>query len=53
VIPLFDADGRCWGVLDLDSFTRGAFTMHDADALHECLAAAGLTDGKPPAARVL
>lgn len=52
VIPVFEADGRCWGVLDLDSFTRGAFTAHDADALHECLAAAGLTSGNPPATKV-
>ncbi|MFI4915822.1 MAG: GAF domain-containing protein [Phycisphaerales bacterium JB060] len=52
VIPLFDADGQCWGVFDLDSFSRGAFTTHDADALHECLAAAGLTSDTPPAAKV-
>ncbi len=53
VIPVFDSHGQCWGVLDLDSFSRGAFTMHDADALHECLAAAGLTGEKPPAVRVV
>ncbi len=53
VIPLFDSRSMCWGVLDLDSFIRGAFTTRDADALHECLATAGLTSGKPPAARVI
>ncbi|OAB62870.1 hypothetical protein AY599_00675 [Leptolyngbya valderiana BDU 20041] len=52
VIPLFDAHGQCWGVFDLDSFSRGAFTTRDADALHECLAAGGLTSDTPPAARV-
>lgn len=52
VIPMLDAHGSCWGVLDLDSFSRGAFTTRDADALHECLAAAGLTGETPPAAKV-
>lgn len=52
VIPLFDSHGECWGVFDLDSFSRGAFTTRDADALHECLAAAGLTGDTPPAAKV-
>ncbi|UYV12892.1 MAG: GAF domain-containing protein [Phycisphaera sp.] len=52
VIPLFDSHGECWGVFDLDSFSRGAFTTRDADALHECLAAAGLTNDKPPAVKV-
>lgn len=53
VIPVFDAHQNCWGVLDLDSFSRGAFTTRDADALHECLAAAGLTTDQPPAVRVV
>ena len=53
VIPVFDWHGRCWGVLDLDSVTRGAFTTRDADALHECLAVAGLTTDQPPAVRVI
>lgn len=53
VIPLLDSHGTCWAVFDLDSFSRGAFTARDADALHECLVAAGLTSGKPPAARVV
>lgn len=52
VIPVFDSRGGCWGVFDLDSFSRGAFTARDADALHECLAAAGLTNDKPPAVKV-
>lgn len=48
VVPLFDDAKRCWGVLDLDSYSRGAFTARDADALHACLVAAGLTTDKPP-----
>ena len=52
VIPLFDPHGTCWGVLDLDSFSRGAFTTRDADALHECLTVARLTSETPPAAKV-
>jgi putative methionine-R-sulfoxide reductase with GAF domain len=53
VIPMFDSHRECWGVLDLDSFSRGAFTTRDADMLHECLVAAGLTDEKVPAVRVV
>jgi putative methionine-R-sulfoxide reductase with GAF domain len=52
VIPLFDQQGECWGVFDLDSFSRGAFTTRDADALHECLAAARMTRDTPPATKV-
>ncbi|MCW5757299.1 MAG: hypothetical protein KIT54_08700 [Phycisphaeraceae bacterium] len=48
VIPLFDESAACWGVLDLDSYSHGAFTAHDANALHACLVAAGLTSDKPP-----
>jgi putative methionine-R-sulfoxide reductase with GAF domain len=29
VIPLFEADGRCWGVLDADSFEAGTFGIED------------------------
>jgi putative methionine-R-sulfoxide reductase with GAF domain len=43
VLPLLDADGRCWGVLDLDSHAVGAFTDEDAAALQEAMLAAGLT----------
>jgi putative methionine-R-sulfoxide reductase with GAF domain len=43
VIPLFETDGRCWGVLDLDSFEAGAFGVEDVEGLLGALQRAGLT----------
>jgi len=43
VVPLFDADGTCWGVLDADSYDVGAFDAADAVALAEIMALAGLS----------
>lgn len=43
VIPLFDPDGRCRGVLDLDSFDVGSFSHEDAEGLTRVLLAARLT----------
>lgn len=43
VIPVFDSDGTCWGVLDLDSFDRNAFDQSDVDGLLTLLRAAKLT----------
>lgn len=43
VVPLFNADGSCWGVLDVDSFDVGAFTEHDVTGLTSLLERAGLT----------
>jgi len=43
VIPLFDTDGRCWGVLDVDSYDVGAFDVEDVRGLLEVLRAAELT----------
>lgn len=43
VVPLFEADGRCWGVLDLDSHEAGAFDDSDAAGLGLVLVAAGFT----------
>ncbi len=43
VIPLFDANGTCWGVLDLDSHEVGAFDGQDVAGLQQVLTAAGLT----------
>jgi len=43
VVPLFDDDGKCWGVLDLDSYDIGAFDERDVEGLTEVLGAAGLT----------
>jgi len=43
VIPLFEPDGRCWGVLDLDSFDTGSFDQADVDGLLVLLRAGELT----------
>ncbi len=43
VIPLFDNDGSCWGVLDLDSHQTHAFTERDATELIKIMRTAGLT----------
>ncbi len=43
VIPCFDDDGTCWGVLDADSFEIGAFDEHDASAMTELLEATALS----------
>ena len=45
VIPLFDPaiPGVCWGVLDVDSFSIGAFDEADARGMLEALRAGGLT----------
>jgi L-methionine (R)-S-oxide reductase len=43
VIPLFNPDGSCWGVLDADSHAVGAFDQHDADELTKLMHLAGLT----------
>lgn len=50
VVPLFDASGVCWGVLDVDSFSLDAFTTKDASRLHGLLHACALTThGEEPA----
>lgn len=43
VIPLLNADGSCWGVLDLDSFDVGSFDETDAAGLTRVLRTVGLT----------
>ncbi len=43
VIPLFEPDGTCWGVLDLDSFDVGSFDQTDVDGLLRLLQAGELT----------
>ena len=45
VIPCKNADGTCWGVLDLDSFDVGSFDEEDVAGLMRVLRAAGLTAG--------
>ncbi len=42
VLPVFDGSGRCFGVLDLDSFSVGAFDERDVPGLRSVLSAAGL-----------
>ncbi len=44
VVPLFDPDGRGWGVLDLDSYEPDSFSLSDVEGLTRVLTAAGLTD---------
>lgn len=43
VLPLLDESGKCWGVLDLDSYNVGAFTDDDVTGLTMLLRQAGLT----------
>lgn len=43
VIPCLNADGTCWGVLDLDSHSVGAFDEADVAGLTQVLRATGLT----------
>jgi putative methionine-R-sulfoxide reductase with GAF domain len=43
VIPLLNADGTCWGVLDADSHQKAAFNEHDAEQVSRMLERAGLT----------
>jgi len=42
VIPCFNSDGTCWGVLDVDSQQVGAFNESDERGLLAVLDAAGL-----------
>lgn len=48
VLPLFEPDGTCWGVLDLDSFDTDAFDEADVQGLLALLQASGLTTTDPP-----
>mgnify|MGYP003633132821 CR=1 FL=1 len=43
VIPLFDEQGRCYGVLDLDSFERSAFGEHDMVQLRRLMESTGIS----------
>lgn len=43
VVPLFEADGSCWGVLDIDSYEINAFDAHDAAELNTIAEACGLS----------
>ncbi len=43
VVPLFEADGMCWGVLDADSYEVGAFDESDARGLESAVELVGLS----------
>lgn len=43
VVPLLEADGSCWGVLDADSYEVGAFGAADALGLAGVVERAGLS----------
>lgn len=45
VVPCLNADGTCWGVLDLDSHGVGSFGENDVAGLARVLRAAGLSYG--------
>lgn len=49
VIPLFDADGACYGVLDADSYDAGAFDENDVIGLTALVERAGLSVPQSPA----
>jgi putative methionine-R-sulfoxide reductase with GAF domain len=52
VIPLFEPDGSCWGVLDADSYDVGAFSDADVYGLTRTVERLGLSTPQmpPPAA---
>jgi putative methionine-R-sulfoxide reductase with GAF domain len=53
VIPLFQEDGTCWGVLDLDSHAPGAFGQSDVVGLRRVVERAGLSTPQNPPASTL
>lgn len=46
VVPMI-LDGKCWGVLDVDSYDVGAFTARDAEMMGGACMRAGLTEASP------
>jgi putative methionine-R-sulfoxide reductase with GAF domain len=52
VVPLLDADGSCWGVLDADSYQTHAFSEHDARELAALMALWGLSHADAGSIRV-
>lgn len=53
VVPLFERDGTCWGVLDVDSYEVGAFTAEDAGWFARIMIAAGLSEREPDGVEVI
>ena len=48
VIPLFEPDGSCWGVLDADSYEVGAFGDLDVGGLTRAVERMGLSTPQWP-----
>ena len=48
VLPLIDANGRCEGVLDVDSYDLAAFNEGDYEGMTEILLGLGLTTARSP-----
>jgi putative methionine-R-sulfoxide reductase with GAF domain len=53
VVPLFNADGSCWGVLDIDSHEPGAFDQNDVVGLRRIVERVGLSAPQNPPAMTL
>ena len=53
VVPLFEPDGSCWGVLDLDSYEVGSFSEADVAGLTRVVERAGLSAVQVPGLAVL
>ena len=47
VIPLFNDDGSCYGVLDVDSFDRSAFGEHDVIQLRKLMESTAISWPQP------
>ncbi|TVS08318.1 MAG: GAF domain-containing protein [Phycisphaerales bacterium] len=55
VVPLFENDGSCWGVLDGDSYETGAFSEADVEGMTALMERLGLSvpgDERPGVLRV-
>jgi len=52
VIPMLEPDGRCRGVLDVDSYEITAFDDEDVRGMNRLLIALGLSSGSPPIVRL-
>ncbi len=43
LVPLFDENGRCYGVLDVDSHERNAFSEHDVIEMRKIMESTGIS----------
>jgi len=53
VVPCFEPDGSCWGVLDADSYDVGAFSDADIAGLTRVIEHLGLSTPVRPAPAIL